>query len=181
LQDFGGISRETFVARAKMLIQQRVAAGVLYAAILIVLLASASTAQPGDAGQAAIRAALTKWTEDFNAGDAQKVCDLFSPKLRYDYRGFPERNYQDVCDVLHHSLTNPTKRYRYALAIKEILVSGDLASEARLRRGHKCRPGSAGACCRPLQATRLPASRQRVTSSRDSVTACDGVTYSVSK
>jgi steroid delta-isomerase len=75
----------------------------------------------------AIRGALTGWMADFNAGRAGRVCDLFAANLRYDYRGFPERGYQDVCDVLHRSLADPTRRYSYALHIKEILVSGDLA------------------------------------------------------
>jgi len=94
---------------------------------LIIPLASQSTAQSADAAQAAIQAALTKWTDDFNAGNVQGACGLFSPDLRYDYRGFPERNYKDVCDVVGRSLTDRTKRYTYSLAIKEILVSGDLA------------------------------------------------------
>lgn len=103
------------------------AAGVLYVAALIILPASPLMGEPIDSAEAAIRAALARWTEDFNAEDAQKACDLFSRELRYDYRGFPERNYADICNGLHRSLTEPTKHYRYALAIKDILVSGDLA------------------------------------------------------
>ena len=34
----------------------------------------------------AIRDALTKWTADFNARDATRICDLFAPDLRYDFR-----------------------------------------------------------------------------------------------
>lgn len=113
------------------MIVQRIAARLLYGtlavAILIYPLASPSTAQTPDSGQAAVRAALMKWTEDFNAGNVEAVCGLFSTDLLYDYRGYPERSYKDVCDVLRHSLTDPTKRYAYALAIKDILVSGDLA------------------------------------------------------
>jgi ketosteroid isomerase-like protein len=89
--------------------------------------ASLAADQPSDAGQAAIRTALTKWTNDFNTGNIREVCDLFSSDLRYDYRGFPERAYNDMCDGLRRSLTDRTKRYSYSLAIKEILVSGDLA------------------------------------------------------
>ena len=89
--------------------------------------ASRSTAQPSDGGQLAIRATLTKWMEDFNAANVEEVCSLFSPDLRYDYRGFPERNYTDMCDGLSRALTDSTKRYAYSLAVKEVLVSGDLA------------------------------------------------------
>jgi len=111
----------------EMLTQKCIAAGALCAAALIVSPASSLAAEPVDSAEAAIRAALAKWTEDFNAGDAQKACDLFSPELRYDYRGFPERNYRDICNALQNSLTDPTKHYRYALAINDVLVSGNLA------------------------------------------------------
>jgi len=43
------------------------------------------------------------------------------------YRGQPERDYNSLCDLLKRSLSDRTKTYRYALAIKEILVAGDLA------------------------------------------------------
>ncbi len=66
--------------------------------------------------------------EDFNAGNLQDACSLFSPDLRYDYRGFPERKYEDICDGLRRSLTDRTKRYAYSLVVREILVSGDLAA-----------------------------------------------------
>jgi hypothetical protein len=57
---------------------------------------------------------------------ADQTCTLFAPDLRYDYRGFPERDYADVCDVLHRSLADPTKHYSYSGDIKEVLTSGDL-------------------------------------------------------
>jgi ketosteroid isomerase-like protein len=96
--------------------------------VLTTPLASRSTAQPSNIEQTAIRAALTKWTEDFNAANVREVCGLFSPDLRYDYRGFPERDYKDICDGLRRALTDRTKRYAYSLAIKEVLVSDDLAA-----------------------------------------------------
>jgi ketosteroid isomerase-like protein len=78
--------------------------------------------------QTAIRAALTKWTEDFNAGNVKEVCGLFALDLRYNYKGFPERNYQEICDGLYRSLTDQTRRYAYSLTIKEIIVSSDLTA-----------------------------------------------------
>jgi uncharacterized protein (TIGR02246 family) len=95
----------------------------------VALLAASARAEP--AAEAAIRAALTKWAADFNAGNAREICDLFAPDLRYDYRGFPERGYQAICDLLQRSLADRTRRFRYSLDLKEILVSGDLAA-ARL-------------------------------------------------
>ena len=72
-----------------------------------------------------IRRALTNWMDDFNAGRADRVCDLFAAELGYDYRGFPERGYQDVCDGLHRSLADPMRRFSYALDVKEILLPDD--------------------------------------------------------
>lgn len=92
------------------------------------LAGSLAGAQTGDQAQADIRAALLKWTADFNARNLGEVCDLFAPDLRYDYQGFPERGFDDICKLLRQSLADPGKRYSYAPpAIKDILVSGDLA------------------------------------------------------
>jgi ketosteroid isomerase-like protein len=88
---------------------------------------SRSIAQTKDIAQTAIRAALAKWTNEFNARNVEGACSLFSTDLRYDFRGFPERNYTDMCDGLRRALTDSTKRYAYSLAVKEVLVSGDLA------------------------------------------------------
>jgi ketosteroid isomerase-like protein len=109
--------------------RERLVAHLLPALTLAFALAlpPASIAETADASQTAIRAALTKWTDDFNARNVEGACSLFSPELRYDYRGFPERNYQDMCDGLRRALTDRTKRYAYTLAVKEILVSRDLA------------------------------------------------------
>jgi ketosteroid isomerase-like protein len=101
---------------------------VIVVSILIISFGSQSGAQSAGTEQAAIRAALTKWTEDFNAGNVTEVCGLFALDLRYDYKGFPERNYQQICDGLRRSLTDQTRRYTYSLAIKEIIVSSDLAA-----------------------------------------------------
>jgi steroid delta-isomerase len=85
------------------------------------------SAQSGDPAERTIRAALAKWTSDFNAGDASHICDLFAPDLVYDYRGFPERDYATLCGLLHRSLADPTRTFSYALDIKEVIVSGDMA------------------------------------------------------
>jgi ketosteroid isomerase-like protein len=101
--------------------------GAIAALILIASFALQTTAQPSDIAQTAIRAALMKWMADFNTGNRQAVCSLFSSDLLHDYRGQPERNFKDVCDLLRRSLSDRTKRYNYSVVIKEILVSGDLA------------------------------------------------------
>ena len=86
-----------------------------------------AAAQPIAPAEKAIRNAFTGWMADFNAARADRICNLFAPELRYDYRGFAERNYQQLCDGLHESLADPTRRYSYALDIKDIMASGDLA------------------------------------------------------
>jgi len=100
---------------------------LLAMSLLLACFSTGAPAQPAEAAQAEIRALLDKWMADFNAGRAQEVCGLFASDLRYDYRGFPERGYRDICGLLQRSLTDRTRRYAYSLAIKEILVAGDLA------------------------------------------------------
>ena len=100
---------------------------ILAAACVLGGLGSAARAQSADQPERAIRAALAKWTSDFNARDAAHICDLFAPDLIYDYRGFPERDYSILCGLLQRSLADPTRTFSYALDIKEIIVSGDMA------------------------------------------------------
>jgi uncharacterized protein (TIGR02246 family) len=77
--------------------------------------------------ETAVRNVLASWTSAFNAGRADEVCNLFSRELRYDYRGFPERGYDDICALLKRSLADTSRKYTYALEIKEVLVAGDFA------------------------------------------------------
>lgn len=93
---------------------------------LVLFAAPAGRALAGNADDS-IRASLEQWTKDFNGGNADVVCNLFSPELRYDFRGYPERGYEDICALLHRSLRDASKRYAYSLDIREIIVSGDLA------------------------------------------------------
>jgi uncharacterized protein (TIGR02246 family) len=100
-------------------------AGVCVAALSLALI-SPAVAQGDTPAHAAIRAALTQWMADFNAGRAEKVCDLFARDLVAQYRGQPERGWDALCDLLKRSLADRDKSYSYALAIREILVAGDL-------------------------------------------------------
>src|SRR5262245_8443442 len=105
-----------------MLLRACVRGGLVSLALI-----SPAAAQGDMPAQAAIRAALTQWMADFNAGRAGKVCELFAPDLVAQYRGQPERGWDALCDLLKRSLADRGKSYSYALAIKEILVEGDLA------------------------------------------------------
>jgi uncharacterized protein (TIGR02246 family) len=96
---------------------------------LATLLAScwALAAMADTAAEKAIRDALTRWTADFNARDANRICDLFAPDLRYDFRGSPERDYNAICNLLQRALADRSKKITYSFDIKEIIVSGDMA------------------------------------------------------
>lgn len=93
----------------------------------VVLGATVAAEAPASPAEVAVRAALTSWMTSFNAGDLGAVCDLFSRDLRYNYRGLPERGYDDICAGLHRSLSDPDRHYAYSMDIKDILVRGDLA------------------------------------------------------
>jgi ketosteroid isomerase-like protein len=100
-----------------------------FAGAAAVFAASLSVATPLAAEDAAaeIRQALAQWTEDFNAGRTDKVCDLFAADVRADIRGAAERDHAAICALLVSSLKDGSKHYHYAMDIKEILVFGDVA------------------------------------------------------
>ena len=83
-------------------------------ALALLLMAAPSGRVVAETAEDTIRATLAQWTKDFNAGNADAVCQLFSPELRYDFRGYPERDYNDVCTLLHRSLADSSKRYVYS-------------------------------------------------------------------
>ena len=101
-------------------------AGRLLTVGLFLVAGLPASAQAVDKEEAAIRAALSKWTNEFNARDPSHICDLFAPDLIYDYRGFAERNYEALCTLLRKSLADRTKTFAYSLDIREIIVSGDI-------------------------------------------------------
>lgn len=86
-----------------------------------------AAAQSDVVAEKAIRDALSRWTADFNARDATRICDLFAPGLRYDFRGSPERDYNAMCSLLHRALSDRSKKFTYSFDIKEVIVSGDIA------------------------------------------------------
>jgi steroid delta-isomerase len=108
------------------------------------VLAPAASADPTGAAEQAISRALTEWKLAFNAGDTGAVCGLFAPDLRYEYRGFTERGFAEVCHVLLGSLADPTRKFTYDLTIKEIIVSGDLAAVRLVWTLTVKRPGQVG-------------------------------------
>lgn len=105
--------------------------------LLAALAASGASAAPTvraeDAPEAAIEQRLRDWTEAFNSGRADGVCDLFSHALVAYYRGQPEKRYGPLCDALREAVAKDGPRtFRYVPEIEEILVSGDLATVSLL-------------------------------------------------
>jgi uncharacterized protein (TIGR02246 family) len=96
-------------------------------ALLALIAVAPLTAAAADSAEAAIRSALGQWTQDFNAGNAEKACALFAADLRYDFRGYPERDYRDICDRMQRSLGDRSKTYSYDLDVREIIVAGEIA------------------------------------------------------
>jgi len=94
-------------------------------ALAVALVVLSPMARAADADD--IRARLEQWTDDFNAGHAEAVCDLFSKEAISNYRGQPERNYEEICTLLKKSLADPARDYRYQLDLREIIVEGDIA------------------------------------------------------
>jgi hypothetical protein len=80
-----------------------------------------------DSPDAEIRAALTQWTSDFNAGRADKVCELFAPSLRADVRGAAERDFDAQCKLLRQALADPEQASSEAFELKEIVTERDMA------------------------------------------------------
>jgi steroid delta-isomerase len=90
------------------------------------LVAWAGSPRAEDAAEA-IRAALTGWRDDFNAGRTRDLCDLFAADLVVVYQGQPDRDHEAFCRQLQAALADPKIAFGYALEIEEIIVSGDLA------------------------------------------------------
>ena len=95
---------------------------VLPLAAFIALVAPAWASDVDD-----IRARLEQWTDAFNAGRKDAVCDLFSAEAISEYRGQPERHYEEICSLLQHSIDDPARDFHYELDLREIIVEGDLA------------------------------------------------------
>ena len=95
----------------------------LFAGVAFITPATAQPASP----DTEIRAALVQWMNDFNAGHADKICDIFAPSLRADNKGVPERDFEAQCALLHKVLGDPERSYAYALDLKEVIAEGDMA------------------------------------------------------
>jgi ketosteroid isomerase-like protein len=118
--------------------------GTLSVAAMLALVPVASAEPAVELTEQTVRRVLTDWALAFNAGDSGAVCGIFAPELRYDYRGFPERGFDDMCHVLQGTLADQTRKYAYDVAIKEVIVSGDLAAVRLVWTLTVKRPGQIG-------------------------------------
>lgn len=98
---------------------------VMRQALALAFLLFAFPAAADDADD--IRARLAQWTADFNDKRADRVCDLFSKEAISDFRGQPERTYDEICALLKRSLADATRTFSYSLDLREIIVAGNLA------------------------------------------------------
>jgi ketosteroid isomerase-like protein len=94
------------------------------ALLLAALFAPSAIADDADA----IRARLEQWTADFNAGNAEAACDLFSRDLVSVIPGEGEADYQTRCDIITGALADPDRTLHYRLSIRDIIVEGSLAT-----------------------------------------------------
>lgn len=99
----------------------------LLGALLLAVASPAPARADAAADEAAIRAALDGWARDFNDRRTDKVCDLFAPELRFDYRGAPERGHAEICAQLKRALADDSRRMTNSAEIREVIVDGDLA------------------------------------------------------
>jgi uncharacterized protein (TIGR02246 family) len=90
------------------------------------LLALAVPASAQDEAADQVRAALTQWRDDFNAGEVERLCGIFAPDLVVTYRGAPDRGYAAFCRQLETAVADPALDLRYDLEIEEIIPAGDL-------------------------------------------------------
>jgi steroid delta-isomerase len=89
---------------------------------------SAPTNSAPGSSEKQIRAALDSWRQDFNAGRAERVCDLFARDAIASYQGQPERRYDAICGLIKTALADTTRRLAYTVDIKEVLVFGAVAT-----------------------------------------------------
>lgn len=100
---------------------------LILAGLSLFFFTSHAAPDSGTVAQDQIRAALEKWTKDFNAGNSESVCALFASDLISNYQGQPEGNFDSLCARLKKSVSDRASAYHYNLKVNEILVSGDLA------------------------------------------------------
>lgn len=68
------------------------------------------------------------WTKGFNNKDLTVSCALFSKSVIADYRGVPQKNYDDICNGFQKIFKDPNRKYQYRFKLHDVYHSGDLAA-----------------------------------------------------
>lgn len=95
--------------------------------LCISLLAAATVVSARADDSADIRTRLETWARDFNSGDVEAACGLFSKSLVSDVQGHGGADYDTRCATLSKVMRDPKRKFSYAPDIKEVIVEGDLA------------------------------------------------------
>jgi ketosteroid isomerase-like protein len=90
-------------------------------------LASPPAVADDGATRAEIAARLDDWKDAFNTRAVSRICDLYSTDLVSTVSGRPDEGRDAVCRRIANALADRSFTIRYALDLKEIIVSGDLA------------------------------------------------------
>ena len=102
--------------------------GLTLMILAVFTFANACGGESGESGAEQIRTRLNTWRYQFNARNADAVCDLFAPDLVDVFQGQPDRNFDQLCTFLRNSLNNPQLDFHYDLDIKDVFVSGGLGA-----------------------------------------------------
>lgn len=102
---------------------------VLAIAIALVRSAVAPAADGSGAAPIAdrIEARILDWAEAFNAGQTDRLCDLFAQDLVARVRGEPVRGRQAMCRQFREAAGGDATRMIYAPAVEDVLVGEHLA------------------------------------------------------
>jgi uncharacterized protein (TIGR02246 family) len=108
------------------MVRRSLTAIVTIASTVTAMMAAASADPAAD--EAAIRQRFQRWTADFNARDAGRVCDLFAPDLVYSIPEVVQGTRQTLCANLAAMLARSDITLHYdSPDIHDIIVMGDVA------------------------------------------------------
>lgn len=91
--------------------------------LFLFLISSATCAQTTQLHQL-----FTNWTRAFNHRELKPSCNLFSKELTATYRGYPEKNYQTICNGFKKIFADQQIQYQYKFKIHQIYTNENLAA-----------------------------------------------------
>ena len=107
---------------------KRRALAILLAGCWLAAAAASPAVAQSDAGaEKAIRDALSRWTDDFNARDATRSATSSRRTCATIFADLRNATTMPCAALLHRALGDRSKTLTYSFDIKEIIVSGDMA------------------------------------------------------